>query len=104
MRALRAAVVLVLALALSAPVFAADFQAGGAADYATALEEWLPLAEQGDAAAQISLGVMYNNGLGVTQDYAVAIKWYRHRLSRPPADTNSPPRRSPGGRPCLWRT
>ena len=81
MRSLRGVIVLVLALALSAPVFAADFQAGGAAyghgDYATALEEWLPLAEQGDAAAQISLGVMYSNGLGVTQDYAEAIKWYR---------------------------
>ncbi len=76
MRALRGVIVLVLALALSAPVLAADYQAGVDAadrgDYAAALEEWLPLAEQGDAAAQISLGVMYEYGEGVTQDYAEA--------------------------------
>ena len=48
MRALRGVIVLVLALALSAPV-AADRQAGEKAydrgDYATALKEWRPLAE-----------------------------------------------------------
>ncbi len=47
MRALRTAVVLVLTLALPAPVLAADFVAGVAAydrgDYATALKEWRPL-------------------------------------------------------------
>ncbi len=51
MRALRGVIVLVLALALSAPVLAADFQAGKEAydrgDYATALKEWRPLADQG---------------------------------------------------------
>ena len=60
---------------------AADFQAGLEAykrgDYATALKEWRPLAEQGDADAQFNLGVMYDNGRGVTQDYAEAVKWYR---------------------------
>ncbi len=49
MRALRTAVALVLALALPAPVLAADLQAGLDAyergDYATALEELRPLAE-----------------------------------------------------------
>ena len=34
-------------------------------------------AEQGDADAQHSLGVMYHNGEGVPQDYAEAVKWYR---------------------------
>jgi len=34
-------------------------------------------AEQGDAAAQFSLGSMYNEGKGVSQDYSEAIKWYR---------------------------
>ncbi len=91
MRALCDVFVLVLALALFAPVFAADFQAGGAAydhgDYATALEEWLPLTEQGDAAAQISLGVMYEYGEGVTQDYAEAMKWYR--LAAEQGDSNA---------------
>ena len=71
-RALRGVFVLVLALALSAPVLAADSQAGLEAynrdDYATALNEWRPLAEQGHPAAQYSLGFMYTNGLGVPQD------------------------------------
>ena len=44
-------------------LLAADFQAGFAAfqkgDYAAALREWTPLAEQGDAKAQNNLGVMY---------------------------------------------
>ena len=46
-------------------------------DLATALREWRPLAEQGDAKAQYNLGVMYDNGKGVTQDYKEAVKWYR---------------------------
>ncbi len=81
MKASRTAVVLALVLALSAPVLAADLETGGAAydrgDYATALKEWRPLAEQGDAGAQFFLGLMYTNGLGVPQDYAEAAKWYR---------------------------
>ena len=46
-------------------------------DYATALREWTPLAEQGDAFAQLLLGAMYANGDGVSQDYKIAVKWYR---------------------------
>ena len=45
-------------------------------DYATALREWRPLAEQGNAKAQNNLGLMYDTGLGVTQNYAEAVKWY----------------------------
>ena len=90
MRALRAAVVLVLALALSAPVLAADLEAGLEAydrgDYATALEEWRPLAEQGDADAQLGLGAMYFYGQGVPQDYAEAVKWYRLAAEQGQAD------------------
>ena len=62
-------------------ILAQDFQKGVAAyhsgDYATALREWRPLAEQGDASAQTNLGLMYDRGLGVPQDYAEAMKWYR---------------------------
>ncbi|HHF6601734.1 TPA: tetratricopeptide repeat protein [Haemophilus influenzae] len=36
-----------------------------------------PLAAQGHAKAQNSLGNMYNDGKGVKQDYAEAIKWYQ---------------------------
>ena len=81
MRALRGITVLVLALVLAAHVLAADFQAGTEAfnrgDYASALKEWRPLAEQRDANAQYLLGTMYADGDGVTQDYAEAVKWYR---------------------------
>jgi len=59
----------------------ADFRAGLDAyergDYDTALAEFRPLAEQGYASAQYNLGVMYDNGLGVPQDYREAAKWYR---------------------------
>jgi len=46
-------------------------------DYATALREWKPLAEQGDVDAQYNLGLMYDNGRGVPQDDKTAVKWYR---------------------------
>ena len=63
---------------LAAPISAQDFQKGLEAaqsgDFATALKEWKPLSEQGDADAQYSLGVMYENGWGVPQDYKKAAK------------------------------
>ena len=46
-------------------------------DYGTALKIWRPLAEQGDAKAQVNLGFMNENGQGVPQDFAEAAKWYR---------------------------
>ena len=59
----------------------ADYNKGIAAyemgDYATALREWTPLAEQGDALAQSSLGFMYEKGRGVPTDYKTAVKWTR---------------------------
>jgi TPR repeat protein len=70
-----------LLMASNSVGYAQDFQKGLAAyikgDYATALREWRPLAEQGLAAAQYNLGWMYDNGKGVIQDYAEAAKWYR---------------------------
>ncbi len=79
MRALRGVIVLVLALALAAPVLAADLEAGKEAydrgDYATALNEWLPLAEQGNAVAQSSVAVIYAAGKGVPPDYVLAHMW-----------------------------
>jgi TPR repeat protein len=63
-----------------APAFA-DFAKGSDAaqkgDFVTALKEWKPLAEQGDADAQYRLGRMYINGQGVTQNYKTAAKWFR---------------------------
>ncbi|HIB53941.1 MAG TPA: sel1 repeat family protein, partial [Nitrospirales bacterium] len=43
--------------------------------YATALSEWRPLAEQGDAEAQVMLGWMYATGKGVRQDNVYAHMW-----------------------------
>ena len=59
----------------------ADFSEGLAAaqrgDFATAIREFRPLAEAGNAWAQYNLGVMYANGEGVPEDDAEAVKWYR---------------------------
>ncbi len=69
-----------ICLLLAAPAWA-GFDEGLAAwkrgDYATALREIRPLAEQGHAKAQWGLGVLYDNGYGVPQDHAAAVKWYR---------------------------
>lgn len=46
-------------------------------DYQAAYEEWLPLAELGDIEAQYNLGVLYDEGAGVPQDYVMAASWYR---------------------------
>lgn len=48
-----------------------------AGDYASALGEIRPLAEQGTADAQTYLGEMYSLGHGVEQDNKEAVKWYR---------------------------
>jgi len=60
------------ALALGAqPVLAQDLEAGVAAydagDYEAALEEFRPLAEQGDADVQYVPSVMYDKGRGVAE-------------------------------------
>ena len=39
-------------------------------------------AEQGDAAAQNSLGVMYDQGRGVPQDDVEAVRWYRRAAAQ----------------------
>jgi TPR repeat protein len=46
-------------------------------DYTRAFEILKPLAEQGDADAQITLGIMYDYGQGVPRDDAIATEWYR---------------------------
>jgi len=46
-------------------------------DYRAAYEEWMPLAELGDAEAQYNIGVMYDEGAGRAQDLAAAVDWYR---------------------------
>ena len=77
---IRFPITLVLSIfCLALPVWA-DFQAGMTAhdreDYATALREWQPLAEQGNALAQYHVGMLYHKGRGVPQDDRQARKWY----------------------------
>ena len=78
-RAIAAAIVLVSAF--SVPVAAGTLEDAAAAhargDYAKALRLIRPLANDGDAAAQFNLGVMYLTGHGVQQDDAAAALWFR---------------------------
>lgn len=50
-------------------------------DYDIAYQEWLPLAELGDAEAQYNLGVMHDEGAGREQNPAEAAAWY-HKAAR----------------------
>lgn len=72
--------VLPLVLLVTAPTYAADYQTGVEAslrrDFATAYQEWEPLAQQGDASSQFQLGWLYLEGNGVPQDLQQGINWY----------------------------
>ena len=52
-------------------------EAAQSGDFQTALQEWRPLAEQGDAYAQYNLAELYKTGKGVPQDQDQASIWYR---------------------------
>jgi TPR repeat protein len=70
-----------LASALFGAAMAGPLEDGQAAyqkgDYATALSQWRPLADQGNAYAQAALGKMNEVGQGVPQDDAQAVAWSR---------------------------
>ncbi len=69
-----------LVLGIAAPAWA-DLAAGiaayGRGDYATAFDELLPLAEDGEARAQYYLGLAYNFRSESPEDLAEAVKWFR---------------------------
>jgi TPR repeat protein len=46
-------------------------------DYAEARKQFLTAAGMGSAAAQNMIGVLFDNGFGVTQDYQSALRWFR---------------------------
>src|SRR5215813_6348282 len=54
-----------------------EYVAYDRADYRTSLNVWLPQAQEGDKEAQTYVGEIYEKGLGVPPDYAVAAAWYR---------------------------
>ena len=62
--------------ALTAAILVLVF-AGGVAAQSTEIEQLRLAAEQGDASAQFRLGLLYDTGEGVPQDYQEAVKWYR---------------------------
>ncbi len=69
-----------LMMSFNHSAIAGDFEDGVAAhdkgDIATAVRLWTSSAEQGNASARFTLGLMYDLGNGVAQDYKTAIKWY----------------------------
>ena len=58
-------------------------------DFKAMLAILQPLAEQGDAKAQLILGAMYGDGRGVKQDYFEAVKWYRQAAEQGHADAQA---------------
>jgi uncharacterized protein len=83
----------VLALALFGAAMAGPLEdaqeADQKGDYATELQILRPLAEQGNALAQLGLGLMYAMGQGVPQDYAQAFVWYRKAAEQGDADSQT---------------
>lgn len=66
-------------LCLAGPAHA-DFMEGWRAhqrgEFATALRHWTKLAKDGDPIAQYNVGVMYDEGTGVSRDAAKVVAWW----------------------------
>lgn len=63
-------------------------------DYTTAAQLWRERAQQGDAAAEFNLGVLYRAGKGVPQNLRMANQWFRKAAQQGLVDaynTLSPP-------------
>ena len=76
------AIALALIIAASTAIaqesqFEKGIQAAHRGEYALAIELWRPLADAGDLKAQTYMGLMYDNGWGVPQDYAEAHRWFK---------------------------
>ncbi len=56
--------------------FHVGVEAWGRGDYDRAVQEFLPLAEQGHVQAQVNLGIIYSQGRGVPKDFVQAYRWY----------------------------
>jgi TPR repeat protein len=79
-------VVLSLFCGAAGSVIAEPFEEGLEAfkggNYRTAMRLLRPLAAQGDAKAQYNVGVMYEEGLGVSIDYTEAVGWLLQAAER----------------------
>jgi TPR repeat protein len=73
----------VFSVAARAQSYDDGMRAYDAGDFAKALEIWGPVAENGDAVAQYSLGKLLEiGGAGVPFDLVTAAKWYRRSASQ----------------------
>ena len=70
------------ALPVSAQTFDEAVAAYEQGDFATALRGFRSYVEQGDASAQLNLGVMYANGEGVPEDTVNAYAWFSIAAAR----------------------
>jgi uncharacterized protein len=72
---------MVVAAFMYTSAFAGALEDGKAAydkgDYKAARKIWQPLADKGDAGAQYGIGILYQKGTGVMQNYGAAMKWHR---------------------------
>ena len=71
---------LALLTGVAGPALSADFHkaldAAKRGDYAIALKEWEPLAEQGHTIAQFNLGLLFERTDQASRDFKSALKWY----------------------------
>jgi hypothetical protein len=68
---------------------AAGWKAFHADDYAKAIKEFMPRVEQGDAAAQYWVGIVYYDERSDLQDYDEAEKWFRKAAEKGVVDANA---------------
>ena len=84
MKILSPVLIVLLSLLISpanAQSYVKAFNAYLRGDYALAEREFRPLAERGNVLAQYKLGLMYNNGEGVKQDFGEAVRWFHRAAS-----------------------
>lgn len=74
------AVALAAAFIAVGPAGAESIEKGAACfeakDYACARAHWEPLAKSGSTAAQMQIGALYANGMGVERDVTTAYMWF----------------------------
>ena len=57
--------------------------------YAEAIRLWLPVAKAGDSEIQFNLGVMYNEGRGISQNLDEALYWFKRAAEKGDADAQA---------------
>ncbi|MEX5832867.1 tetratricopeptide repeat protein [Ralstonia solanacearum] len=75
---------------VSSSVFADSLEDAGTAfkhgEYSTAMALWRPLAEEGIAAAETGMGILYENGREVVKSEAQAVAWYQKAAAQGDAE------------------